>query len=495
MLEVNISEKYDIYTTEMLTQWDTNQILKITGISGAITVLFFNRIHATSDPVGAIYREDGYNIDIPNGLLTEPYPIIAFVRVKSGNTYTTRAKIKIPVVPSAKPEDYEYIENISLYTYEDFLADLSTKANNDDLAVERARIDNLIKTSGESIDNAELADIRVGADGVNYENAGTAVRTQFLNLSNGLKENKEQFTEEIDQITKRMDSFDVNNSEMNLSIDNTNTLILLLQKICDKIGIEYGVKLSVNYMGFVSPMDGAYSDWVYNNMYTIGNDIYFSYMFPQTHWNTKKDNRSRMSKYNVVDRKVEYWERMCDGESFAASATIYNPDDNCFYSFNTSYRFKSDDMGKTWTKEPITGLSNSPHYLTRLSNGRLIVAPDSTSLYCFAISDDNGLTWRQFNPFKSNYCVTHCRFYEIENNTIVAYFFHPYINTTADTRNSESYRWYSISFDNGETWSEPEHCHGDLEKAGVSYMTGAFAFYGGVYHCTKPLARRLALST
>lgn len=42
-----------------------------------------------------------------------------------------------------------------------------------------ARLDNLVANAGDSGDNAELIDIRVGADGVSYENAGTAVREQL----------------------------------------------------------------------------------------------------------------------------------------------------------------------------------------------------------------------------------------------------------------------------------------------------------------------------
>lgn len=67
-------------------------------------------------------------------------------------------------------------------------ADLgNTKAKGTDtadaLVVERARIDNLV--SGGTADDSEVVDIRVGADGVNYASAGTAVRTQINKLTRG----------------------------------------------------------------------------------------------------------------------------------------------------------------------------------------------------------------------------------------------------------------------------------------------------------------------
>ncbi len=59
------------------------------------------------------------------------------------------------------------------------LATQTSKLNND-LSVERARINNIAKTpNGGTRGDAELRDIRVGLDGTVYSNAGEAVRKQF----------------------------------------------------------------------------------------------------------------------------------------------------------------------------------------------------------------------------------------------------------------------------------------------------------------------------
>lgn len=60
-------------------------------------------------------------------------------------------------------------------------------------SVLKARVDNLIANAGNTEDNAELIDIRVGEDGTQYPTAGEAVRGQFKNLSQSFND----FTESV----------------------------------------------------------------------------------------------------------------------------------------------------------------------------------------------------------------------------------------------------------------------------------------------------------
>ena len=68
---------------------------------------------------------------------------------------------------------------------------LETKATKVEVDIERKRIDNLIKLEGGSTTaDAELIDIRIGADGVTYDSAGDSVREQFKKVNGEVLENK-----------------------------------------------------------------------------------------------------------------------------------------------------------------------------------------------------------------------------------------------------------------------------------------------------------------
>ena len=61
------------------------------------------------------------------------------------------------------------------------LEDLATA---EELAALKSRVDNIVAAAGSTDGNAELQDIRVGADGVTYPTAGEAVREQFNQKAN-----------------------------------------------------------------------------------------------------------------------------------------------------------------------------------------------------------------------------------------------------------------------------------------------------------------------
>lgn len=81
------------------------------------------------------------------------------------------------------------------YTIKDSTARASAAANaaviatnKTDIATQKARIDNITTLpSGSTSGDAELTDIRVGADGRSYANAGTSVRSQINDLKNVFK--------------------------------------------------------------------------------------------------------------------------------------------------------------------------------------------------------------------------------------------------------------------------------------------------------------------
>ena len=67
---------------------------------------------------------------------------------------------------------------------------LDNKAKQSDLNTTNARIDNLIKNEGTSINDIELQDIRVSVDGKIYSSAGDSIRSQIREVDSKIMINK-----------------------------------------------------------------------------------------------------------------------------------------------------------------------------------------------------------------------------------------------------------------------------------------------------------------
>lgn len=90
---------------------------------------------------------------------------------------------------------------------------------NQALSVERARIDNIVALpEGSTTGDAELMDMRVGADGVTYESAGDAVRGQVSGLCGKVSD--------IFTVTQSLNLFDINSvtqGRLNVSTGQVDT--------------------------------------------------------------------------------------------------------------------------------------------------------------------------------------------------------------------------------------------------------------------------------
>lgn len=120
------------------------------------------------------------NCIVPPEVLTDKCKLCITVKGVNGGETKSSTELWVqllagaPCVIVSKPTDNVYSQLLSAYG--------ETERQ---LAVERARINNLAKlAAGSTTGDAELADIRVGANGETYETAGDAVREQIGSLNN-----------------------------------------------------------------------------------------------------------------------------------------------------------------------------------------------------------------------------------------------------------------------------------------------------------------------
>lgn len=144
-----------------LTQWDINQSLVIKGLGLNSNPEFHfcnkNSTEALVVSSGLDIVTDVITVKIPNKLLTEPYPIFAYIYFYStGNSAKTVAEIKLPVRQRVKPSEYEYVENIDTVSAESIKIDILKSINSLNLKCEETD-DNNYKISLFNLDGIEIS--------------------------------------------------------------------------------------------------------------------------------------------------------------------------------------------------------------------------------------------------------------------------------------------------------------------------------------------------
>lgn len=250
--------------------------------------------------------------------------------------------------------------------------------------------------------------------------------------------------------------------------------------------IEKNYRYHSSWRGLITPVNGAYIQGFYNNGVAIDDKIYFPRDAKKAHWNGENlPDQSLFYCYdttnNTLTCKIPYY----NGERFHINGMWY--DGTAIYGFGLPYRYKTTDFGDTWTREEMTSVGlYQPTPIFQLKNGRLIGTMLNRTEYLM-ISDDNGITWSTVSPFTNEqfdgawYTMSHGTICELDD-CVVLYFNTPIAVYGAGVKNNDSQRYVSVSYDNGDTWSAPKKCTGDLGIAGYGISPGGFGYLGNKYH-------------
>ena len=116
MYEVTCLDAYGKIVNSF-TQWDIGQTLTIqdSGLTVAPTFHFCNKNSKEALVVASTIDENGtLTVKVPNILLTESYPIIAYIYAYATTTSAkSLATIRIPVEKRVKPSEYDYDDTVA----------------------------------------------------------------------------------------------------------------------------------------------------------------------------------------------------------------------------------------------------------------------------------------------------------------------------------------------------------------------------------------------
>lgn len=108
----------NIVATEHLYQWDNGQKLRISGVDTSADIHFANKKSEKALVVTPTVTLDVCVAPIPNSLLSEPYPILAYVYVPSDDGARTIKSVTIYVEARKQPSDFVLEDDEGITTLE-----------------------------------------------------------------------------------------------------------------------------------------------------------------------------------------------------------------------------------------------------------------------------------------------------------------------------------------------------------------------------------------
>ena len=259
MVDISCLDQYG-RTITSLTQWDVNQTLYIENWEYETPVFHFcNTKSKMSLIVTGEYNDGVLTAKIPNILLTEAYPIIAYLYVyDDDDSGTTMHVIRIPVRAKPKPEEYEYVENISSLTLARLNAKIST-------LIEAA---NRNDTDGTTL---EVVDARTAFNGVNHRTLGDAIREQIIITREYAESLNESSNTKINDLNGQVNTLigELNNlngeiNNFNETVDSLDERINECENRTDFFTVEFDEETRMLHF-----YDELYGD-VYNPVYISG---------------------------------------------------------------------------------------------------------------------------------------------------------------------------------------------------------------------------------
>lgn len=137
MITVNYLDGVDnIRCDEHLFQWDNGQKLCLSGLNTyvpnleTVDVHFCNKISKLAITVKPTVVSNNIVAPIPNSLLQDPYPIIAYFYVPSDNGSRTIVMVTIPIEPKKRPSDFILNEDEAIASLDAINNKVNTTLNN-----------------------------------------------------------------------------------------------------------------------------------------------------------------------------------------------------------------------------------------------------------------------------------------------------------------------------------------------------------------------------